>query len=71
MSSKTSSSVQAFQQEEERLLKIKERLNDQLRRLQVEELALRSMLQSGEALEQFKKNMLDDLPTSSKHAVAE
>ena len=39
------SKLAALQDEENRLLEIKEKLKDQLRRLQVEELALRSMLQ--------------------------
>jgi len=40
--------------EEAKLLEIKEKLNDQLRRLQVEELALRSMLQPDNALTEAK-----------------
>ena len=40
------SKLAALQVEETKLNEIKEKLKDQLRRLQVEELALRSMLQS-------------------------
>ena len=44
------SKLALLQEEEAKLLEIKERLKDQLRRLQVEELALRSMLQPDNAI---------------------
>lgn len=47
----TSEKLNTLKEEETKLLQVKEKLIDQLRRLQVEELALRSMLQTENGIE--------------------
>lgn len=48
------SKLSALQEEENKLNEIKKKLKDQLRRLQVEELALRSMLHSEDSSTEYK-----------------
>ena len=56
------SKLSALQEEENKLNEIKKKLKDQLRRLQVEELALRSMLQSDDSGSDYK---IVDVSTST------
>ena len=62
------SKLAILQEEEAKLLEIKEKLKDQLRRLQVEELALRSMLQPDNVM--TKCTVVDANEISSDSAAA-